>query len=465
MRTIHTISFLLLSVFCHAQISIADLAKQAELERNPLHKYENVYTFQNGLAEATLYIEEEGTRHGIVDEEGNEYVSFVYDNLDLVMEGNSYKDNLYRATVNDRCGLVNSQNSTLMTCEYTYIKQAKGNIWKTCRNGKYGYVQLNGTQSVTTKIPCIYSSIGEYTADKPIRASYKGQRGLVDSQNNTVVPFEFEKIGDFNDNGVVWVEKDGQYGLYNYEGQLLQPCKITEAYTLSATGEKQPVAFEGDLALSDSCIFMVRDGRTGVIDGNTGNTLLPCMYEHLSPVINGRLFYESNGKWGIVTQDNRTIQQAVYEKVEVNKECLSETHIPDGLLRSDMHVSVNGICGMLRMDGTELIPVKYDFLGEYSENMIIAKKSGKYGFIDNNGKEAVPFVYFGADNFSEGLAAVKNEKGKYLFINKAGETVIKPHEYDKVDRFVNGTCKVYKKDKVWEIDREGKKVKDSKRDL
>ena len=39
--------------------------------------------------------------------------------------------------------------------------------------------------------------------------------------------------------------------------------------------------------------------------------------------------------------------------------------------------------------------------------------------------------------------------------------VIKPHEYDRVGHFQNGTCKVYRKDKVWEINREGKKVKDS----
>lgn len=43
--------------------------------------------------------------------------------------------------------------------------------------------------------------------------------------------------------------------------------------------------------------------------------------------------------------------------------------------------------------------------------------------------------------------------------------VIKPHEYDRVGHFQNGTCKVYRKNKVWEIDREGKKVKDSTKKL
>ena len=94
--------------------------------------------------------------------------------------------------------------------------------------------------------------------------------------------------------------------------------------------------------------------------------------------------------------------------------------------------------------------------------MIVAKCGNLYGYINSNGEECIPLKYSHADDFSEGLAAVKNEKGKYLFIDASGVMVIKPHEYDRVGHFQNGTCKVYRKNKVWEIDREGKKVKKDK---
>lgn len=463
MRIVHIISLLLISAFCHAQSSIADLAKKAEIEKNPLHKYSNVLPFQNGLADAAVY-EVDGTKHGVVDEEGHEYIPLVYDFIDLAKEGSSYRDNVYRCTVNGLCGLVNSQNTTLLPCEYTSIRKIKGDIWKVSKDGKYGYIQLNGTQSVTIKIPCLYSSIGAYTVGKPILATRSGKKGLIDSNNKIILPFEFERIEDFNDNGIIWVEKDSQYGFYGKDGELLQPCNMTELYTMSAIGMKQPVDFGACPALPDNYVFIVCEGRTGLMDGCTCKTLLPCIYEHLSPVINGKLFYKSNGKWGIVTQDNLTLQQAVYDKVGVDNHYLSETSIPEGLLCSDMHVSINNLWGMLREDGTALIPVKYDSLGIYIEDMIVAKKAGKYGYVDKDGKEAIPFIYVDADDFSEGLAAVENDKGKYLFVNKAGETVIKPHEYDKVGKFNNGTCRVYKNNKVWEIDKEGKKIKDSKRD-
>ena len=116
---------------------------------------------------------------------------------------------------------------------------------------------------------------------------------------------------------------------------------------------------------------------------------------------------------------------------------------------------------MLKANGEDFIPVKYDSLGMSSDNMLVAKVGDKYGFLNEYGKETVPFIYPQAHDYSEGLAAVVNENGKYLFIDKLGSIIIKPKEYDRVGNFQNGTCKVYRKDKVWEIDREGKKVKDS----
>ncbi len=97
--------------------------------------------------------------------------------------------------------------------------------------------------------------------------------------------------------------------------------------------------------------------------------------------------------------------------------------------------------------------------------MLVAKVGDKYGFLNEEGKEIVPFIYPQAHDYSEGLAAVVNEHGKYLFIDKLGNVAIKPKKYDRVDKFQNGICKVYRKDKVWEIDREGKRVKDSTQKL
>ena len=450
----------LLPIISYAQ-SIADLTKKAEIEKNPLHIYSSIGFYHNDLYIVRKDNDKEGTyAYGVVDNDGTVYIPVEYDQIEFEKEGREYKDNIYKCKKKEKWGLVSSTNGILLPCEYSSLE---GNgIWRTCKSGKYGYVQLNGTSSITTLIPCIYESLGKYSADSYIRATLKGKKGMIDSQNKIIIPFKYSKVGNpchtSNGYSIIWVEKDGKLGIYNDDGKELQPCDIDKAYILT---ENNSIELSYTDCPSTDYIYIVRNGLTGLISGSTFETIIPCMYEYLSPIKTSKAFYKANGKWGIIDANNKTIQLAIYDNVEIDGSTLSEQKMPSMAFQSNMYVRNNGKVGMLKANGEDFIPVKYDSLGMYSDNMLVAKVGDKYGFLNEEGKESVPFVYSQAHNYSEGLAAVVNENGKYLFIDKSGNVTIKPKEYDRVDNFLNGTCKVYRKDKVWEIDREGKKVKDS----
>ena len=463
-RTLYIIILTLLPIISYAQ-SIADLTKKAEIEKNPLHIYSSIGFYHNDLYIVRKDNDKEDTyAYGVVDNDGTVYIPVEYDQIEFEKEGREYKDNIYKCKKKEKWGLVSSTNGILLPCEYSSLE---GNgIWRTCKSGKYGYVQLNGTSSITTLIPCIYESLGKYSADSYIRATLKGKKGMIDSQNKIIIPFEYSNVGNpchtSNGYSIIWVEKDGKLGIYNDDGKELQPCDIDKAYILT---EYNSIELSYTDCPSTDYIYIVRNGLTGLISGSTFETIIPCMYEYLSPIKTSKAFYKANGKWGIIDTNNKTIQLAIYDNVEIDGSTLSEQKMPSMAFQSNMYVRNNGKVGMLKANGEDFIPVKYDSLGMYSDNMLVAKVGDKYGFLNEEGKESVPFVYSQAHNYSEGLAAVVNENGKYLFIDKSGNVTIKPKEYDRVDNFQNGTCKVYRKDKVWEIDREGKKVKDSTKKL
>ena len=459
-RTLYIIILTLLPIISYAQ-SIADLTKKAEIEKNPLHIYSSIGFYHNDLYIVRKDNDKEGTyAYGVVDNDGTVYIPVEYDQIEFEKEGREYKDNIYKCKKKEKWGLVSSTNGILLPCEYSSLE---GNgIWRTCKSGKYGYVQLNGTSSITTLIPCIYESLGKYSADSYIRATLKGKKGMIDSQNKIIIPFKYSKVGNpchtSNGYSIIWVEKDGKLGIYNDDGKELQPCDIDKAYILT---ENNSIELSYTDCPSTDYIYIVRNGLTGLISGSTFETIIPCMYEYLSPIKTSKAFYKANGKWGIIDANNKTIQLAIYDNVEIDGSTLSEQKMPSMAFQSNMYVRNNGKVGMLKANGEDFIPVKYDSLGMYSDNMLVAKVGDKYGFLNEYGKETVPFIYPQAHDYSEGLAAVVNDNGKYLFIDKLGNVAIKPKEYDRVDNFLNGTCKVYRKDKVWEIDREGKKVKDS----
>ena len=466
MRFFIIIVSLLFSSLSHAQ-SIADLARKAEEEKNPLHIYADVSSFQNGLAIASKYTEDGEYKYGVVDEEGVVYIPVNYDEISLFKEGSNYRDNVYKCQRNGKLGLVNAQDIILLQCEYSSIKHS-GEYVYLVKNGKNGYAELKGTDEVKSLIPCIYDKLESYSKNAPMRDTYNGKEGMIDGNNKIIIPFEYSNIGKFYNVGaynMAWVEQDGKYGIYNIDGTVIQPWDIEKAYVMNENSGTSYLTFDDFPDPSTPYIHIVVNGMTGVLSGKTYKTVIPCKYGYISPVINERAFYKANNKWGIMDIQNNSIQEAIYDKIKINNNMLSEAFTPDGTFHDNMYVFIGDKQGMIDKNGKAFIPVKYDSLGVFSENMIVAKCGNLYGYINSNGEECIPLTYSHADNFSEGLAAVKNEKGKYLFIDASGVMVIKPHEYDRVGHFQNGTCKVYRKDKVWEIDREGKKVKDSTKKL
>lgn len=466
MRFFIIIVSLLFSSLSHAQ-SIADLARKAEEEKNPLHIYADVYSFQNGLAIASKYTEDGEYKYGVVDEEGVVYIPVNYDEISLFKEGSNYRDNVYKCQRNGKLGLVNSQDITLLQCEYSSIKHS-GEYVYLVKNEKNGYAELKGTDEVKSLIPCIYDKLESYSKDAPMRATYNGKEGMIDGNNKIIIPFEYSNIGKFYNVGaynMAWVEQDGKYGIYNIDGTVIQPWDIEKAYVMNENSGTTYLTFDDFPDPSTPYIHIVVNGMTGVLSGKTYKTVIPCKYGYISPVINERAFYKANNKWGIMDIQNNSIQDAIYDKIKINNNWLSDAFTTEGIFQDNMYVFIGDKQGMIDKNGKAFIPVKYDSLGVFSENMIVAKCGNLYGYINPNGEECIPLKYSHADDFSEGLAAVKNEKGKYLFIDASGVMVIKPHEYDRVGHFQNGTCKVYRKDKVWEIDREGKKVKDSTKKL
>lgn len=420
-------------------------------------------SFQNGLAIASKYTEDGEYKYGVVDEEGVVYIPVNYDEISLFKEGSNYRDNVYKCQRNGKLGLVNSQDITLLQCEYSSIKHS-GEYVYLIKNGKNGYAELKGTDEVKSLIPCIYDKLESYSKNAPMRATYNGKEGMIDGNNKIIIPFEYSNIGKFYNVGaynMAWVEKDGKYGIYNIDGTVIQPWDIEKAYVMNENSGTTYLTFDDFPDPSTPYIHIVVNGMTGVLSGKTYKTVIPCKYGYISPVINERAFYKANNKWGIMDIQNNSIQEAIYDKIKINNNMLSEAFTPDGTFHDNMYVFIGDKQGMIDKNGKAFIPVKYDSLGVFSENMIVAKCGNLYGYINSNGEECIPLTYSHADNFSEGLAAVKNEKGKYLFFDASGVMVIKPHEYDRVGHFQNGTCKVYRKDKVWEINREGKKVKDS----
>ena len=100
-----------------------------------------------------------------------------------------------------------------------------------------------------------------------------------------------------------------------------------------------------------------------------------------------------------------------------------------------------------------LMSSKYQEVCDFSEGFAWVELNGKYGFIDESGREVVPCRYDYAESFINGLAKV-NLNGKYGFIDKSGREAV-PCRYYLAFNFVNGLAKVKLNGKWGYIDKNG----------
>ena len=108
----------------------------------------------------------------------------------------------------------------------------------------------------------------------------------------------------------------------------------------------------------------------------------------------------------------------------------------------------------------EIVPPKYDEVENFSEGLAAVELDGKWGFIDQTGKEVVPLRYDDVEYFFEGLAAVRVgdwETGKWGFIDKTGKEVVPP-KYGRVRDFHEGMAEVKLDGKYGIIDQTGNEV-------
>ena len=105
--------------------------------------------------------------------------------------------------------------------------------------------------------------------------------------------------------------------------------------------------------------------------------------------------------------------------------------------------------------GEVIIPCLYDAGNPFENDTITSVLLGaKWGYINRTGKTIIPFQFNKAQNFSEGLAAVKKDS-LWGFIDLAGRWIILPKYPKIISGFYKGKASVELKGKVIKIDKQG----------
>ena len=290
-------------------------------------------------------------------------------------------------------------------------------------NEKFGYINQEGQLLIN----CQYEDASPFYDGLAI-VSKLGKYGLINKRNEPVVDLVYDEILEPHDQFFI-AQQQGRYGLLNQQGKTAIAFKYTEIQRLD----------NGQYLLEDTSGFYLLNNAAQQLSS------VPMVYEEVAQYLSG------------LVADS--LDQQISSEQQLNSQTLVSNSLPQVFTK-------NGKKG-LKLNNKELLPASLEDIAPFTGIYAIAKKKGKYGIIDNQGKTILNFeysairfvtglgylieqnallgVYDPANGFQVPLAfeGIKPFENKYILVSLAGKDglldlkgkeVLAP-SYQRISRF------------------------------
>lgn len=245
-----------------------------------------------------------------------------------------------------------------------------------------------------------YDEVEDY-AEGLARVKLDGKYGYINLSKREVIEVKYQDALDFS-SGLAAVTENGKtWGYINTSGKKVIDFKLEEAKD-----------FEGKFACAK------KNGKWGILD-KYGNTVVPFKYDesfYLNENGYGRI--KENNKYGVVNDNGKVVVSAIYDDLGYF------FSMRDNIIKAKK----DGKWGFINITkGKTVIPFDYDFAKSYAEGLFPVLKNGKWGYVDADNKVVIPFMYADCNQFYGGEAKVYTReadlfnKGEFFYINRNNE--------------------------------------------
>lgn len=300
---------------------------------------------------------------------------------------------------------------------------------------RVGYVDLVGR----TVIPMRFVSAGPFNGGRAIVRVDEGDGavrcGMIDRQGRWIVrPGRFDDLGVYRE-GRCAFEVDGKWGLIDGQGNIV----------VDATYTQPPVSHQGVASVHDENgrpVYIDRDGKTvitlpdaAVTAGDFHNGvawigIAPAEDRDNSPWSAG--FGDREVRYGLIAINGEVILEPTYRQVNrfsdglaaVSRDSESPVASNDEPMRVTFDDPDQGRWGFVDVQGRVAIPLEFEQVGRFREGLARAKKNGQWGYINPAGDWAVEPRFDWARDFTDGLAEVWAE-GEIVLIDRSGSIVLR----------------------------------------
>lgn len=273
-----------------------------------------------------------------------------------------------------------------------------------------------------------------------------GKWGFIDATGKTVIPFRYDYAFGFV-GGATPVMVDGWWGLINTQGDyMIDPIydrmrptgsgpyfeveTKTKIGVVNAQGEivVEP-KFDAVYPISEGMAGVNVDGRKGYYDVKTKKVVIEPIYDVTAPFSGGIAEVRLEGKTGFINWHGEvTVEFRKSEKRPFPGYLPFQYGFPQNLSLRRYRLGkfmADAKWGLIDpRDGNIIIEPTLDWLGPLHDGRAVFQDGKKFGYLNKLGEIAIPAQFTHADDFANGLAAVRFEGG-FGYIDTNGDLVMK----------------------------------------
>ena len=238
----------------------------------------------------------------------------------------------------------------------------------------------------------MYEKVGEFN-DGIANVLFDDRWGFIDTQGNTVIDFKYavDSVSNFKEGMATVLVGSYQSGFINTDGE----------FVIGNIQEKM-VDYDDVMISEQNAVSISKNGKWGLYDLK-GNLKIDHKYEDELFLYEDRIIVEDTDteKYGVIDIDGNLIVDYIYDDISEYK---------NGYAIVEKEVNDEELLGFINKEGKEVIPLQYEDAENFFEGLAAIKINDKWGYIDENGKIIIEPQYKLADGFSNGFAVVKGQK-------------------------------------------------------
>lgn len=378
------------------------------IDKDSIIKIPFEYDFVNPFEHQLAYVKNKG-KEFYINPKNEIVIEGRFDKIDIFSEG------LASVKKDGKFGFINEKGKLVIPLIYDNVDYFSPNgLCAVTINGKSGFIDKSGKEI----IKIIYPEVHQEMFDRIVIVKNNGKWAFFDNHGNQLSDFIYDKVfrtdyydfskdiftrdqSTFFKNGAVLVLKNGKYEFLN---EKIEPAFVNNKFDSASVFD----AFKNAI--------VKKNGKYGMIKPS-GEFKVPFKFDFIEAYDTAHGYYSEyyNARKG-----------KIYSFFNKNLKKIGESYEPiyNNFSTDNPQISfknLKGKYGVVDWQGNEKIPFVYDEALDFKKSKnSIAKKNGKFGVISYQNKEIFPFIY----NEINELDEVENLKNTYLLSNKKEDKIV-----------------------------------------